>query len=83
VIRNKINDIKNAIKMINNYLVNLEFYELEDIQRFGILHLLQIIGEAANLVSGNLKSSHEDIKWPEKFHSEILLCISIWMLNGK
>ena len=61
----KINDIKKAINSIEDYLKSTKFYELDDIQRFGILYLLQVIGEAANLVSDDLKSRHKDIKWKE------------------
>lgn len=61
----KINDIKSAINKIEEALSISKFYELDEIERYGVLFLLQIIGEAARVLSENFKEENKQIPWRE------------------
>ncbi|GAF83259.1 unnamed protein product [marine sediment metagenome] len=61
----KINDIKSAINKIEESLSHKKFYEFDDIEKYGILFLLQIIGEAARYLTEDFKENNKQIPWKE------------------
>jgi uncharacterized protein with HEPN domain len=61
----KINDIKSAINKIEEGLLRKKFYEFDEIEKYGILFLLQIIGEAARLLTEDFKDNNKQIPWRE------------------
>ncbi len=61
----KLSDIKFAINKIDEVTSTRKFYELDDIEKYGILYFLQIIGEAARIISNEFKENNKQIPWRE------------------
>ncbi|MDX1918025.1 MAG: hypothetical protein SFT81_02645 [Candidatus Caenarcaniphilales bacterium] len=60
--RERLLDIMESIEKIQkNY--HSKLVELSELEIYGILHLLQIIGEASNKLSLELKQRYKDIAW--------------------
>ena len=63
--KSKINDIKSVIEKIEEGLSSRKFYQLDDIEKYGILFLLQIIGEAARVLTEDFKDNNKQVPWKE------------------
>ncbi len=61
----KLADIKVAVDKITESLLAKPFHEFDDIEKYGILYLLQIIGEAARLLTEEFKGKNNQIPWKE------------------
>lgn len=61
----RINDIKCSIIKIKDGLSGRKLYELDDIEKFGVIFLLQIIGEASRSLSDDFKSKNNQVPWRE------------------
>jgi uncharacterized protein with HEPN domain len=57
-------DISEAIKKIQQYYTQ-EIIETDELAQYGLLHLLQIIGEATNNLSKELKEKYPEVSWRE------------------
>lgn len=62
-IRQRLKDILKIINDVGNYLNKRKFYECHDIEVYGIVHCLQIIGEASRALPEEFKNNHSDINW--------------------
>ncbi|MCC6590089.1 MAG: DUF86 domain-containing protein [Bryobacterales bacterium] len=63
--REKLEDIRGALTDIQEFSRNLDFDDFRNSKtvRYAILHALTIVGEAANQLSAELLSRHDDIPW--------------------
>ena len=59
--------IRNAIEKINRYLTGKRESDFmaDELIQDGVMRNLEIIGEAVNKLSRELKSFHEDVPWHE------------------
>ena len=57
-------DISEAIEKIELYHLK-KVIETDELAQYGLLHLLQTIGEAANHLSKNLRDKYTKIPWAE------------------
>ena len=61
----RLNHIIESIDNIFEFTQNLEFSDFESnkMLKFAVIKNLEIIGEASNLLTKELKAKHADIKW--------------------
>ncbi len=57
-------DILEAIKKIEQHYTQ-KIIEADELAQFGLLHLLQIIGEATNHLSKELREKYPQVSWRE------------------
>jgi len=60
-----VNDIREAIKRIENYIEGMSFEDFSQDQKSidAVVRNLEIMGEAANRLPDEFKESHSDIEW--------------------
>jgi uncharacterized protein with HEPN domain len=64
--RRRLEDILESIDRIEKYAVRgRAAFENEDLVQVWILHHIQIIGEAARKVSGELQQQHPEVPWAQ------------------
>ena len=60
----KLKDILEAIQFINsNIPKDNSLYNLSELELIGIVHMLQVIGEAARSLSTDLKEKNPEVEW--------------------
>ena len=62
-IKQRLQDILKIINNIESYLKKRKFYECHDIEVYGIVHCLQIIGEASRSLPENFRKKYKDVNW--------------------
>ncbi|NJE31058.1 DUF86 domain-containing protein [Thermococcus sp. 18S1] len=62
-----INDIIEAIALIEEFTANMEFEEFERDKKtqFAVIRALEIIGEAAKAIPEEFKEKHPEVPWKE------------------
>ena len=62
-----INDIIEAIALIEEFTANMEFEEFERDKKtqFAVIRALEIIGEAAKAIPEEFKEEHPEVPWKE------------------
>ena len=62
-----INDIIEAIALIEKFTTNMEFEEFERDKKtqFAVIRALEIIGEAAKAIPEEFKEEHPEVPWKE------------------
>ncbi len=64
--RTRIRDMPQAIANIEKYAsYGRERFVTDELVQTYIVHHLQILGEAANKLTGDLRSRHQEISWPK------------------
>lgn len=63
LVKQRLKDILKVINDIENYLHRRKLYECHDVEVYGVVHCLQIIGEAARVLPEEFKEKHKDISW--------------------
>ncbi len=63
IVQQRLKDILKTINDVESYLNKRKFYECHDIEVYGIVHCLQIIGEAARTLPEEFKTQHSEINW--------------------
>ncbi len=63
IIKQRLKDILKVINNVETYLNKRKFYECHEVEVYGIVHCLQIIGEAARSIPEDFKNSHKDVNW--------------------
>lgn len=61
----KIQDILDVINYIEKYTINRNLYELNELEQAGIIHFLQIIGEASRALSQDFREKYNQINWAQ------------------
>jgi uncharacterized protein with HEPN domain len=61
--KTRLQDILDAIEVIDNYLLDRKIYELNEVEFAGILRYLEVIGEASHSVSQTLKDKYSQLPW--------------------
>lgn len=63
IIRQRLNDILKVINDVENYLKKRKLHECHDVEVYGIVHCLQIIGEAARTLPLEFRDKHKSVNW--------------------
>ena len=63
IIKQRLKDILKVINDVENYLNKRNLYECHDVEVYGIVHCLQIIGEAARTLPEEFRNKHAQINW--------------------
>ena len=63
IIKQRLKDIVKTINDVENYLNKRKFYECHDVEVYGVVRCLQIIGEAARTLPEEFKNKHNEINW--------------------
>jgi uncharacterized protein with HEPN domain len=60
-----VNDILDAIEEIENFTDDIEYEDMMEDKKlqYALVHLLEVIGEAANQVSDDYKQNHNMVPW--------------------
>lgn len=59
----RIQDILDAIGYINKYTNGRNLFELNELEQAGMIHFLQIIGEASRALSPEFREKNNHINW--------------------
>ena len=78
----RLQHILDAIEEIHSYLVAVELPEFleNSMMRFACIKQMEIIGEASNHLSSELKSKFSEIEWAQIVACEIYLLMNILVL---
>ena len=63
ITKQRLQDILKTINTIENYLNKRKFHECHDIEIYGIIHGLQVIGEASRALPEDFRNKHKEINW--------------------
>lgn len=63
LIKLRLKDILKVINNIENYLNKRKLFECHDVEVYGIVHCLQIIGEAARILPEEFKLRYKEVNW--------------------
>ncbi|OGI13492.1 MAG: hypothetical protein A3I68_06725 [Candidatus Melainabacteria bacterium RIFCSPLOWO2_02_FULL_35_15] len=63
ITKQKLQDILKTIATIEDYLRERKFYECHDIEVYGVIHCLQVIGEAARVLPEDFRNKHKEVDW--------------------
>jgi len=58
-------DMLDSIENIQKYTENRELNQLNELEQAGIVHFLQIIGEASRALTTEFREKYNDINWVE------------------
>ena len=62
-IKIRLNDIIKTISQIENYLQKRKLHECHDVEVYGIIHCLQIIGEACRAIPEDFRNKYSYVNW--------------------
>ena len=63
LIKQKLQDILKEINNIETYLNKRKLYECHEVEVYGIVHCLQIIGEASRTLPDDFREKHKNVNW--------------------
>ena len=61
--KQRLQDILKIINTVEGYLNKRKFYECHDIEVYGVIHCLQIIGEASRSLPEDFRNKHKEVNW--------------------
>jgi len=63
IIKQKLKDILKVINDVETYLNKRKFHECHEVEVYGVVHCLQIIGEASRSLPEDFRKKHKEINW--------------------
>ena len=63
ITRSKLKDILKAINDVETYLNKRKLYDCHEVEVYGVVHCIQIIGEASRALPEDFKHKHKEINW--------------------
>ena len=63
MVKQGLQDILKIINTVEDYLNKRKFYECHDIEVYGVIHCLQVIGEASRALPEDFRNKHKEVNW--------------------
>lgn len=63
VVKHKLKDILKAINDVETYLNKRKLHECHEVEVYGVVHCIQIIGEASRSFPEDFRNNYKEINW--------------------